>query len=333
MNHNPFSTPHAELTSPQLTLAHASHQTYLFIAAQIVATICLLGVNLGLQWFTAGDGFHERMTRYLPVMISTLLGGMLAYVAGVLLLVQQQRERHAIGRFRPLPGLLLAYGFAYLVCSLAMTSGIGFVGQVFYEWVREQGNRQLWIVLYAQLAALASLLLTCVLPLWLILRLARGRALPLAPGAGTAVARWQVALGMALCVAAVVYRLSSSLAASMMTTYSDGNAWQPLFQLINCAVPFAIVMVAVHTRLPPQLSRFGTGRVLIASLVLLLLWLGLLVLCALVLVFVLADALDSRYLPLAPMGFAALLLSLLWPLSRLCVRWFFADELAQSSPK
>lgn len=333
MSQTPFATPSAELSPAHDMPVSGSHQVYRFMAAQVAAMVCLFLINLGIQWFMAADVFHDRMERFLPAMLGGLVGGLLAYVAAVLLLVQHQRERHAIAYFRPQGGLLLGFGVSYVMGSLLLGFGIDYASQPLYEWASDQNQRWFWSALFGQAEALVNLLLACVAPLWLILRLARPRSDRLVPGAHQPVTGRLVALGVALCFGAMLYKLSTLLATSAQVVYTADKPWQPLYSLISCVVPIAIVMAAVWTRLPAQVSRFSAWRVLAAAVVLLALWGQLLVLCSTVLALQVDDSFDPRYWLSTLVLPAVLMLAALWPLSRLCVRWFFAGELAQSSPR
>ncbi|WP_343575774.1 hypothetical protein [Pseudomonas sp.] len=320
---NPFATPHAELTSSESVPVPASRQPYPFIVAQIVATLCLFGLSMGWQWFNSGAQFREQIERVMPMLISSTVGSLLIYSAAVLLLVHGQRERHGILRFRPMGALLAGYILLYLLCSLALNAGLGFLGSSYYGWALEQENRQFWVLLYTQGSGLLNMLLTCLLPLWLVLCLARSGSERIAKGLRTPVAGWQVALGIGLCFSAVLYKAASSLAVSVMMLYREGDYWQPLFQFIGCAVPFAVVMLAARARLPAQVERFAAGRVLGASLVLLTMWGACVLLCSIVLAFLVLDS--GNYLNPPPIVLvpAILCLAALWPLTRWSTGWFF----------
>lgn len=324
---NPFATPHAPLTAPSSASVEANNQPLQFVAAMIVAaTVVFFGSN-AVQWIADLGSFRERLPQYLPTMLANWLGGLLFYAAAVLLLVHYQRERHGIARFQPLAGLLVGFGVAYLIATMLVSTLVSYLSFSFYQWAFEQGSRTLWMVLYGQVNSLINLTLGCLLPLWLALHLARSRSERLAPGQSLALSSRQVALGVALCFSALIYKMLAALSYGALYLYSSADGWQSVFMLSGCVLPFVIVMAAVQTRLPAQVSRFAAGRVLGCALALLVLWAVVAVAVAVLVVFAAYSSLNSSNLPLYLLPPAILLLALLWPLARWCTGWFFAEQL------
>ncbi|MBB4866467.1 hypothetical protein HNP46_005372 [Pseudomonas nitritireducens] len=330
---NPFATPHAPLTAPTLAVTPAGNQPWLFVVALLVAAaLVFFGSNV-VQWIADLGNFRERLPQYLPTMLANWVGGLAFYAAAVLLLVHHQRERHGIARFQPQTALLVGFGVSYAVATVVVGTLMSYLSVSLYQWIFSQEGRTLWMVLYGQASALISLVLACLLPLWLILHLARSRSSLLAPGQPVALPSWQVALGVALCFTALIYKLLAAISYSALYLFSGADGWQALLLLSSCVLPFAIVMAAVQTRLPPQVSRFAAGRVLGAALALLLLWGGAILLVSVLVAFAAYGSRYSDSLPLYLLPPAILLLALLWPLARWCTGWFFAEQLAQSSPR
>jgi hypothetical protein len=330
---NPFATPHAPLTAPSAAAMPAGNQPLQFVAAMIVAAaVVFLGSN-AVQWIADLGTYRERLPQYLPAMLAYWLGGLVFYAAAVLLVVHYQRERHVIARFQPLPRLLVGFGVAYLIATLVVSTAVSYLSVSFYQWAFEQGTRSFWMVLYGQANSLLTLLLGCLLPLWVVLSLARSCSERLAPGETFALPSWQVALGVALCFSALVYKALAALSYGALYLYSGADGWQSVFMLSSCVLPFAIVMTAVRTRLPAQVSRFGAGRVLACALVLLVLWALAIALVSVLVAFAAYSSLNASILPLYLLPPAILLLALLWPLARWCTGWFFAEQLAQTSPR
>ncbi len=330
---NPFAPPHAPLTAPAVEAPPAGREPLLFVAAMIVAAAVVFFGSNAVQWIGDLGNYRERLPQYLPTMLANWLGGLVFYAAAVLLLVHYQRERHAVARFQPLAGLLAGFGVAYLIATMVVSTAVSYLSVSFYQWAFEQGSRTLWIVLYGQVNSLINLFLGCLLPLWLVLHLARSRSEPMAPGQAVALPSWHVALAVALCFSAVIYKLSAALGYGVLYLYSGADGWQSVLMLSSCVLPFAIVMLAVRTRLPPQLTRFAAGRVLACALVLLAIWVVVAVLFSILVAFAAYGSLNSSRLPLYLLPPAILLLALLWPLAYWCSGWFFAEQLAQSSPK
>lgn len=328
-NENPFSTPAAQLLPSPAQPSAATHQPYLFIAALAVASALVFIVNIGWQLMSELASHRERVLDYLPMMTANWAGGMLLYSAAVLLLVHQQRERYGIARFEPQAILLAAYAGLYLLVSLGVGTAIAYFSLPFYEWAMEQEGRSFWMVLHSLTVSLLSWALGCILPLWCVLRAARQRSELASPARAAPVEGWQVAVGIALCFSGLLHKTLAMVAKGAMYLYLSGDAWQSIGVLGSCLLPFVIVMAAVQTRLPSQVSRFAAGRVLACALVLLALWGVAIILVSLVVAFAAYSSLNSNSLPLYLLPPAILLLALLWPLARWCTGWFFADQLAR----
>ncbi|WP_240201701.1 hypothetical protein [Pseudomonas sp. PDNC002] len=331
MSDNPFATPLASLTASSSAPASAGNQPFLFVAAMVAAAALLFFGSNGVQWITDLGGFRERLVQYLPAMIANWVGGLSLYAAAVLLLVHAQRERHGIAQFNPQAGLLAGFALLYLFGTLIVSTGVAFLSQSFYSWAFEQSARSFWIALHGQLSTLLTLVLGCLLPLWLVLRYARARWERLAPGQTLVLPSWHIALGVALCFTAVIYKLFSALSYGALYLYLGDGSLQSVFLLTSCVLPFLIVMAAVHTRLPAQVSRFAAGRVLAAAVALVALWTVLVLLVALLVAFAAYSSLSSSSLPVYLLPPAVIVLALLWPLARWCTGWFFAEQLVQSS--
>ncbi|MCG8908248.1 MULTISPECIES: hypothetical protein [unclassified Pseudomonas] len=330
---NPFATPHAPLTAPAAVASSAGRQPLLFVVAMTVAAALLFFGSNAVQWIADLGSYRERLPQYLPTMLASWLGGLLLYAAAVLLLVHYLRERQGILRFQPQAGLLAGFGVAYLIATLVVSTLVSYLSVSFYQWAFEQDTRTLWMILYGQANSLINLTLGCLLPLWLVLLVGRSRSERLAPGQGFALPSWQVALGVALTFTALIYKLLAALSYGALYLYSGADGWQSVLLLSSCALPFAIVMAAVQTRLPPQLSRFAAGQVLACAAILLVMWSVAIVLVSILVAFAAYSSLNSSSLPLYLLPPAILLLALLWPLARWCTGWFFAEQLVQSSAR
>jgi len=327
---NPFSTPHAELIPSPVGVRVADNQPLQFIAAMVIAAALIFVGSNAWQWISDLGNYRERLAQYLPMMLANWTGGLIFYAAAILLLVNDQRERHGIARFRPQAGLLGGFVLLYLLATLTVSTVISYLSATFYQWAFEQELRTFWMILHSQLTSLLILGVGCLLPLWLVLRLARPRSERLEPGQAVALSSWQVALGVALCFIALTYKLLASLSYSALFLYSGSDGWQSVFLLTSCVLPFAITLAAVQTRLPARVSRFAAGRVLAASVVLLALWAVAVLLVSILVAVVAYSSLNSSSLPFYLLPPAVILLALLWPLARWCTGWFFAEQLAQS---
>ncbi|MCP1621401.1 hypothetical protein [Pseudomonas nitroreducens] len=327
---NPFATPHAPLTAQSAAAPSTAGQPLQFVAAMIVAAaVAFIGGN-AVQWIGDLGNYRERLPQYLPMMLGNWLGGLVFYAAAVLLLVHYQRERHNIARFQPMAGLLVGFGVVYLIATMVVSTLVSYLSVSFYQWAFEQDTRTFWMALYGQATSLISLVLGCLLPLWLALYLARSRSVRLAADQIPRLPSWHLSLGVALCFSALIYKVLAVLSYAVLYLYSGADSW---FLLTGCLLPFAIVMAAVQTRLPAEVSRFAAGRVLACALVLLVMWAIAIMLVSTLVALATYSSLNANRLPLYLVPPAILLLALLWPLARWCTGWFFAEQLAQSSPR
>jgi hypothetical protein len=329
---NPFATPHSDLAAPSAPVPLATNQPFHFVAAMVVAAATIFFGSNAVQLMGVMSSMGDQLLELLPFRLSSWAGGMLVPAAAVLLLVQHQRERQGVARFRPQAGLLVGFVGLYLLCSLIVSIIIAYASQSYIQWAEQSITGNFWMLAYGQVSGLTSLLLGCLLPLWLLLRRAGRRSDLLKPGQSLTLPSWQVALGVALCFIALAYKLVSTLSYSSRWGYVGATGWVPVFLLVGCVPPFGIVFTAVRQCLPASVTRFAAGRVLACALLLLVMWVVAVVLVSVLVAFAYSSP-NSSSLPLYLLPPALLLLALLWPLARWCTGWFFAEQLAQSSPR
>lgn len=330
---NPFATPQADLAAPSAPVKSATNQPFHFVAAMVVAAAIIFFGSNAVQLMGVMGSMGDQLLELLPFRLSSWMGGMLVPTAAVLLLVQHQRERQGVARFRPQAGLLVGFVGLYLLCSLIVSIIIAYASQSYIQWAEQSITGNFWMLAYGQVSGLASLLLGCLLPLWLLLRRAGRHSDLLEPGQSLTLPSWQVALGVALCFIALTYKLVSTLSYSSRWGYIGATGWVPVFLLVGCALPFGIVFTAIRQRLPANVSRFAAGRVLACALVLLAMWGVAIGLVSVLVALAAYNSLNASSLPLYLLPPSILLLALLWPLARWCTGWFFAEQLVQSSPR
>lgn len=324
---NPFSTPYASLIAYDDAPSSSTLQPYTFIAAQIFVTLSIFGTYLIYARLSRSNPFLHQIES-LPALLADILGCLIIYSASVLLLVHAQRERYSILRFRFLGRLLVGYAVLSFLFNIALNAGLTTLSSGFFKWVLAENYSGDWAFLFEQSSGPLNLLFVCLLPLWMVLRFARSRSERSVTGLGMPISGWQLALGIALCFSAVIYKVAALLIGPMMF----GSSY-PLALLICCALPFIIVLLAARRRLPAQVQRFAPGRVLVVTLVLLLMW-GACLLAISVPTVLLVRSFSSlasqNIFAYAP---TVIGLALLWPLARWCAGRFFAEQLAQSSPR
>lgn len=328
---NPFATPLAELAPPADSALPGNRQPLQFVGAMMLASALLLLGTVGSQWLMDLGGFRDRLEQFLPMMLANWAGGLILHAAAVLLLAHHLRERYDVARFQPIGALLAGFVVLYLVFTVIASTALSYLSLPFHEWAFANA-RVSWVLLYGQFESLLNLALGCLLPLWLVLRLSRGRSRRLAGELNLGLPAWQIALGLALVVVALLYRLFAALSYTTLPL-GFGAGWQSMLLLSGCVLPFGIVMAAVISRLPARLPRFSAGRVLGAALMLLVIWGAAGLLLSVVVAIAAYAAASTRNLPFYLLPPALLLLACLWPFARWCAGRFFAEQLAQSSPR
>lgn len=318
MHANPFDTPAA--TAQAQTAAKASSLPYAFMG--LAALIGLLGlvINLVNVWLLQDEQIFASYLEYLPQILASFVESTLLSAVAALLLTRSYLERHAIAGFkRPRQLLALYFGMA-LVLSLA--AGL-FGGQLLshllalaYEWFESPTLAQL---LVSEPINLLLFALDTLLPLWLCLHLLRCNA---EPGKAQAIPRGEPALAFALCFAVFYLKLLSLLPEQV---FFYDNTWVYGLLLLVGLLHSALVFAAAWSGLPLQLRQCNPGRLILASLLCLLLWLLALTLVAAGLLLCALSGMElfsEALLALPGLG----LLALLWPLTRLSLRWVYRPQ-------
>lgn len=286
--------------------------------------VSLIGfvVNLTSIRLLQDEQLFASYLEYLPQILASFVEGALLSAVAVLLLGRSYLERHAIVGFaRPRQLLALFFGIA-LVLSL----GLGFAaGQLLshllpwaYEWFESPTLAQL---LVSEPINLLLFALDTLLPLWLSLHLLRRHAVP---GAACPVPRGEPALAFALCFAVFYLKLVSLLPEQL---FFYDSAWVYSLFLLAGLLQAALVFAAAWSGLPLQLRQCNPGRLILASLLCLLLWLLAFVLVAVAIaLYTLSgnELFSEALLALPCLG----LLVLLWPLTRLSLRWVYRPQAA-----
>jgi len=319
---NPFAP---EQPAPSLALRRPP-----VLPLHLVGVILLMSV-IGMLMSVIGWLMNDVATdanfwvRYVATYwVSHLLMAGLA----VYWLAQVYMERHGLASYRQPAGLLASYGLAYLLLSW----GLGFVSGQLYMWLYEQvdvyGSGRLLMSLVWWCIGLLNFCLEVLLPLWLLLHLFRHRAEAAVgdlqvPGAMLA---WCFALAMVV-VFLQLTGLATQLVSGMLYGY-ELEGWEGLINLVHGALYLLVAFLAARAALPVQVRGFNGGRLALAALITLGLWIGSAVLCAIIM---LALLMVGGVGDLGLLVFFGLLqLALLWPFSLLGLRWGYRAQAAQA---
>lgn len=314
---NPFApeqpAPSAALRqSPALPLQLAG----VILAASLIGVlVSLIGglVNVGLS--DSGAWLRYAAVYWITHLLMTGLG---AYW-----LAQAYLERHGLEGYRQPAGLLASYGLTYLLLGWA----IGHVSGLLYMWIYDQVGfyDRYWLVNLGMWSfGLLGFCLQVLLPLWLLLHLLRDKA-EVADGAiQVSAVRLACCFALALAVAYLqLVGLATRLWSGMGAGYAP-EGWEGAINLAQAVVVALVAFFAARSALPQQVRGFRGGRLALAVLITLALWIASALLGAIVLVaLVLVGGVGEIFLLLA---LGALQLALLWPFSRLGLRWGYQTQ-------
>lgn len=309
MHANPFATLPAESTSGA---QEATRQPRAFALAAGLAT--LLSIMLGslvaqLRYPQYAEYLLDNLHSHLPAWCFSIL--LTALTAA--LLSRGYLERHGSTLSRPMP-LLLGLAIALLVVGQAYGLLAGLLLGGVYQWISDSS---LPATLIQELLGLLDFALTCVLPLWLCLRLGAK-----APAAAGFVPRHEAALLLALSIA-----LLSLKGLLLVPLYLQEGGWVSLVYFAPLLYG-ALVFACAWQTLPPRLARIRPGQLVLTALAIFLVWLLVHLLVAGVLLVAAFSGSDALLQP-APLIIAGLaVLALLWPLTLLGLRWIYRAEAA-----
>lgn len=319
MHANPFD-PSTAAPAATATTGRASNLPYTFMA--LTALIGLIGllVNLASIWLLQGGQLFEQYLEYLPQILGSSLESALLSAVAALLLSRSYLERYAIAGFSRPRQLLAVYFGVALVLALAASFIGGQLLSHLLAWAYEQFESTLLPqLLISGPINLLLLALTTLLPLWLCLQWQRHNAVG---GAPRVIERREPALAFALCFA-VYYLKLLNLLPEQVFFYDDAGIYG--LSLLGALLYTALIFAAARSALPLRLRQHNPGRLFLASLLCLLLWLLTLTLVAAVLLVCAMKGMEpAAWLILLGLG----LLALLWPLTRLSLRWVYKPQAA-----
>jgi len=308
--------------------ALAVRQPATFLMVQLVTALAVFVVTTAWLWLQTDFAFQDRVVQALPRMTGSFLGGLVFVLALTFWLVHQQRERYRIACFRPMLGLLIAFALLHILMGQVWRASGTLLGAYVFPLLQEYQGYRLWAALYSCCYSVIGALLSCGLPLWVVLRFARARSLHLTADEPTPVGAWQVACAIALWVLAFYLKVAGTLLLMLPTPDTGPADW---FYVFVIGLPLlAIVWAAAQYRLPREIAHFRANRVLLCATAILLSWLVVTGASVIgVRLFGEGEPSDALMVLLC-----VLLLAAFWPLTRWSLRWCFSSELqTQSSPR
>ncbi|MFI8578325.1 hypothetical protein [Ectopseudomonas khazarica] len=318
---NPFAAdPLVPSAAPRPLPALPGHLVAVALSMSVIAILLSM-----IGWWRSDleNDFSVWLSYVAPYWVNHLLMAGL----GVYWLTSAYLERHRLAGYRQPAPLLVSYGVVYLLLSW----GLGFVSGQLYMWLYEllddQYSGRLLTSLGWSVIGLLSFCLEVLAPLWLLLQLFR-RSAEVTDGelqmAGTSLA-WCFALAIM-----VGYLQVMGLALELMDGAFYGfelESWAGVINLLHGGVYMLVAFFAARSALPEQVRGFRGGRLALAALITLSLWIAGALLCAIIMLVLLLVVGVSDLLLLLLFGLVQL--ALLWPFSRLGLRWGYRAQPVQ----
>ena len=293
----------------------------------VVLLMSLISIAVTLVGWVINDVDTDAMF-WLRYVVSYWITHLLMAGLCVYWLANAYMERHRLASYRQPAGLLIGYGLAYLLLSWAL----GFASGQLYAWLYQQldvyGVVRLLFGLGWWGVGLLIFCLEALLPLWLLLHLFRQQAEVGADDlqvSGTTLA-WCFAL--AVVVASLqLAGMTTQLLSGMAYGY-ELQGWEGLVNLVNTGLFLLVAFFTARAALPAQVRGFNGGRLAAAVAITLSLWIGSALLCGIVLLVLLWLGLGNSLVLM--LFFSLLQLALLWPFTRLGLRWGYRAQAAQA---
>ncbi|MGE8505594.1 MAG: hypothetical protein ACN6P1_25560 [Pseudomonas sp.] len=314
---NPFDI--APPSAPAATRESPALPHYLVGVALLIGVIGILMTMTTLLFNSPMENLGEWMLRYgVRNWISHLLmAGLCVYW-----LTQSYLECNGLGDYRQPAGLLVGYGLVYLCLSWLGGYAISYL----FMWSYEQLSNGALTSLFWWASELLRFGIEALLPLWLLLYLFRYSAEKVSeplkmPGQTLA---WCFALGVVV-IYLQLCALAMQLLSGMLYSYAL-EGWEGWIVLGHGLINLLVAFFAARGALPEQVLGFNGGRLALACLITMLLWIGTALVCsALMLVLLLFGGAGENVL-LILLGLLQLVL--LWPFTRLGLRWGYRAQAA-----
>lgn len=316
MHSNPYAIPQAN-PGPAPATQPASRLPLQMMAVALLCSLAGLLLKFATMWFSMEpdhlQGYLDNILHIVPFWFYALL----VDACSALLLTRYFMQRHDLARFAH-PGRLIAlYVGLYFIALVLVGMLYSMLWGQLMPWLYE-GSHGISPALLMQPLDFVYFLLATLLPLWLSLHLMR-RTAQVDAGASL-IGRGEVALAFGLCFAVIYTKLLALLPMAVINPY--GMEWLHAASSAAGLVYGLIALGAAHGGLPPQLPRLAIGRLLASVLVCMAMWLVAAVVLCIVLALILYIGSERTALAVMLL-FGLLLLALLWPLTRLSLRWIY----------
>lgn len=269
MQESPFITPRAGLAAETGAPVPALWQPYLMAAVLfLLGAGTMLADTLG-QWFVGVP--IGRLLQALPGQIGPGLSSLAVSGALVVLLMQAQRERHGILRFRPLAIIVMVFFVLQIAAEQLYSKVLVQPIQEFAFWLGDLGDQSFIVIPIALLGGALVQLGLYLVCLWVVLAATRSRAERQPSAALPPIRRMHVAVGVALVFAGFTAKLLSGLV--RLFVLNRMGYWGTALEVLAWMIPAALVLLCIYTRLPGWLPRYSAGRVLLAGMTIGLGWL------------------------------------------------------------
>ncbi|KIQ00954.1 MULTISPECIES: hypothetical protein [Pseudomonas] len=286
----------------------------------ITAMLCCAAgqvISWVIMWLTLEPEYLQAYLDDLWQLATYWLGALAIDGCSALLLTRYYLQRHDLVNVTR-PGRLIALfaGF-YFVAFVLVGLFFRLLVTPWIAWIYE-GDHGVSPTLLLQPLNLVSFVLATLLPLWLSLHLMR-RTGQVESGLGL-VSRGETALAFGLLFCVIYMKLLTLLPIGVINPY--GMEWLQAVSSASGLLYGLIALLAARGALPPQLPRLAVGRLLASVLLCMGIWLVVAtVLCVVLLVALYAG---SEFVAVAlVLLFGLVLLALLWPLTRLSLRWVY----------
>jgi len=293
----------------------------------VVLAMSVVNMLISLIGWLMND-VASYLTFWLRYVATYWLSHLLMAGLGVYWLANAYMERHSLAGYRQPATLLVSYGMLYLLLTWALGYASGQLYMWLYEQVDAHGSGRLLMSFGWWLVGLLSFCLGVLLPLWLLLHLFRGQA-EMATGdvqvSGVTLA-WCFALALLVAYLQLA-GLMTQMVSGMLYGY-ELQGWEGVLNLIHGALYLLVAFLTARAVLPEQARGFNGGRLIVAVLITLLLWIGSALLCAVIMLALLWVGLVADIVLM--LLFGLLQLALLWPFSRLGLRWGYRVQAAQA---
>lgn len=310
MQANPFSSTTTSVPD-QLPASTNQPWAFAFTCAVAAALSTIVGNML----------VYLQYPHHLTAILDNLPAWTANWIAHILLsfviaapLVRSYLERHRITLVRP-KRILLGVGLGMVVADLLFSLLTSWFVVTIHPWLDELSFSRDWV--FGTLGVI-SFGLTLLLPLWLGLHM--GAKAPTSP---EALLGNEVALLLGLSIATMGLLFLGSFAYEL--TQLRGRSYMIYAgPLLNGALVFA----CAKNTLPSSLAQLKPGKLALTGVLIFAVWLLVHLLLAALLVFAALISYEAllRPLPLSLAGVASL--ALLWPLTRLGLRWVYRAEAA-----